>query len=125
MNASQVTVAAVAVPSHVTTSFVYQARRLSKRDTGLNMPYDFDTIKTCTWWYDNHHSLTCKVRDWMFGISPEDFSRWNPSITLDCGNWEELSYCVVDVESERSPIITSSTSSARPTTSTKKPELLG
>lgn len=70
------------------------------RDVEPNMQYDLNTIKTCTWWYDNNEGKSCQVvRDWMFAISPEDFTRWNPSVTLDCGNWQELSYCI-EVEGE-------------------------
>ncbi|KAL2126600.1 hypothetical protein VTI74DRAFT_565 [Chaetomium olivicolor] len=104
---------------------------LSKRDNEPIMQWDFKTIKTCTSWYDNNEGLTCKeVRDLMFDISPEDFSRWDPSITLDYENWRPLAYCV-GVKSEQRTVTTSSASSslaAKPTatpTLRRKPELLG
>ncbi|KAL0935439.1 CFEM domain protein [Colletotrichum truncatum] len=66
---------------------------LTKRERAPKIPYDFNTIKTCTWWYDNHEGFSCKeIRDCRFGISPEDSTRRNPSVTPDCGNWQELSY---------------------------------
>ncbi|KAG7284435.1 hypothetical protein NEMBOFW57_010808 [Staphylotrichum longicolle] len=72
-----------------------QAHQLDKRGDQPAMQWDLNTIGTCSCWYDNYEGLTCKeVRDWKFAISPADFSRWNPSITLDCGNWQALSYCV-------------------------------
>ena len=98
------------------------------------MQWDFNTISTCTEWYDNYEGLSCKeVRDWRFAIRPEDFSRWNPSITLGCGNWKELAYCV-GVDSERTSSSTSRpaqrtmstwTGSSTTPTPTNKPELLG
>ncbi|KAM0332071.1 hypothetical protein ACHAQA_002340 [Verticillium albo-atrum] len=59
-----------------------------------------DTIKDCSFWYDNMEGESCKeVRD-VLGIKPQDFARWNPSVTVDCGNWEdEKSYCI-EVRSE-------------------------
>jgi hypothetical protein len=45
--------------------------------------YHLDTISTCTGWYDNSGDYSCvEVRD-ILGISPANFTRWNPSITLD------------------------------------------
>ena len=111
---------------------VQKAHHLSERDNVPNMPYPLDTIKTCNYWYDNNEGLTCmEARDWMYAISPEDFSRWNPSITLDCGNWKELSYCVRVEGEEGKPRTTTSTppttsrTSTATSTSTRKPELLG
>lgn len=74
------------------------------------MEWDPKTIADCTWWWDNYdRQWSCtEVRDVEYRISPDDFHRWNPSITVDCGNWNlTQSYCVV-VESERKP--TTSTS---------------
>lgn len=82
-----------------------------------NLEYDKNTIQGCTWWYDNGWGLTCKqVRDEMYAIPPDVFSRWNPSITLDCDNWKELSYCV-QVKSEQTTTKTSSSTSTTTTTS--------
>ncbi len=103
---------------------------VSKRGSKSIMQWDFNTISTCTEWYDNYEGLSCKeVRDWRYAISPEDFLRWNPSITLDCGNWRELAYCV-DVESERTSSSTASSTLRTTSTTvapipTRKPELLG
>lgn len=111
-------------------SVVQQLHYLSKRGTTPGGRYALDTIKTCSEWYDNYFGRSCEdVRDWMFAVSPEDFSRWNPSVTIDCGNWQELSYCV-RVKSEEKPRSTSSSSTVKPTpTSTEtiatpKPTLL-
>ncbi|KDN69707.1 putative CFEM domain-containing protein [Colletotrichum sublineola] len=105
----------LALAHNAVASMVGQRHYLAKRGTEPNMPYDFNTIKTCTGWYDNYEGFTCEdIRDWRYAISPEDFTRWNPSITLDCGNWQELSYCV----QVRSEMTTVSSSSALATSTT-------
>jgi len=126
-----VCIGAVTIPCQVMASNTQHAHLLYKRGDQPAGQWDLNTIVTCTFWYDNYEGLTCKeVRDWMFAISPAGFSRWNPSITLDCGNWQALSYCV-EVKSERTSSRASPTSSATSTTSntaptaTRKPELLG
>ncbi|KAJ4416954.1 hypothetical protein N0V85_002071 [Neurospora sp. IMI 360204] len=47
-------------------------------------------------WYDNVDGLTCEyVRDIVFEIPPELFTEWNPSVGVDCSNWQTyMSYCV-------------------------------
>ncbi|KAI0446178.1 WSC-domain-containing protein [Xylaria telfairii] len=109
----------------ITASSISNMQHLSKRDAEPNLQWDYNTISTCSRWHDNDFTFTCKeVRDIMFAISPENFSRWNPSITLDCGNWQMLSYCVV-VRDEQTPPSSTSTSSTPTPTPTAKPELLG
>jgi hypothetical protein len=82
---------------------------------------DPNTIKNCTVWFDNSGDHTCKeVRD-VLAIKPETFTRWNPSITLDCGNWRlYTSYCTW-VDSENPTVSSSSTivSTTTPTPSAK------
>ncbi|CAO2650697.1 Nn.00g019890.m01.CDS01 [Neocucurbitaria sp. VM-36] len=86
-----------------------------------NYRSDVNTVKNCTIWYDNSGDDSCKdIRD-SLGIKPETFTRWNPSITLDCGNWQlYTSYCTW-VESEQPTISSSATtaSSTTPTPTTK------
>jgi hypothetical protein len=100
-------------------------------DTVPNMEYDPQTIRTCTWWYDNWEGQTCEaIRDWRYGISAADFTRWNPSVGSDCSNWQSLSYCVrVGSLSMSSSISTSSTksmgSSSPSATPTSRPILTG
>ncbi|KAF6811016.1 CFEM domain-containing protein, partial [Colletotrichum plurivorum] len=90
-----------------------QTRQRAQHAVRLN------TIKTCTFWYDNYEGFSCKeIRDWRYAISPEDFSRWNPSVTLDCGNWQELSYCI-QVRREMKPVTSSEAST---TSTTEVPE---
>jgi hypothetical protein len=33
-----------------------------------------------------------------FGITPEEFHKWNPSVGLDCKPWDYQSYCIVTLE---------------------------
>ncbi len=122
---------AATIPRHVVATNAQTSHRLYNRGVQPIMQWDCNTISTCTYWYNNFEGLTCKeVRDWMYAISPADFSRWNPSITLDCGNWQALAYCV-EVQSEQTSSIPSSTASATSRTSTttpaatRRPELLG
>ncbi|KAK6224475.1 CFEM domain protein [Colletotrichum tabaci] len=75
-----------------------------------------NTIKSCSYWYDNYEGESCVVvRDYMFAISPETFSRWNPSVGLDCSGWEDwTSYCI-QVASEEPPKTTTTTASTTTT----------
>ena len=53
------------------------------------LSYDIHTIKDCSYWYDNYGKRTCEsIRD-AWGVSPEDFARWKPSLTVDCKGWGE------------------------------------
>ena len=86
-----------------------------------NYRADVNTIKNCTIWYDNSGDYSCKdIRD-SLAIKPETFTRWNPSITLDCDNWQlYTSYCTW-VDSEAPPLSSSTTiiTSTTPTPSAK------
>lgn len=78
------------------------------------LQYDPETISPCVEWENNAHNLVCEeVRDY-WNITPEEFSRWNPSVGLDCTPWIAASYCVVPLE--RLPEV--STTSDPPPTST-------
>lgn len=57
--------------------------------------YDSDAITPCTLWYNNLGRDLCEHNRFMFGISPEDFHKWNLSVGLDCKPWNVKSYCVV------------------------------
>ncbi|KAL5345048.1 hypothetical protein ACLOAV_010001 [Pseudogymnoascus australis] len=72
-------------------------------------------------WYDNSGDSSCKdIRD-SLGVKPETFTRWNPSITLDCGNWQiYTSYCTW-VESESPTTSTTTNTSTTSPTPTAKP----
>ncbi|KAG4411371.1 hypothetical protein IFR04_015494 [Cadophora malorum] len=95
---------------------------LSSRALAQTYRYHLDTISTCTSWYDNSGDYGCtEIRD-ALGISPANFTRWNPSISLDCEGWElYTSYCSwVDSEFPI-PSTTSTTTSSTAPTPTAKP----
>lgn len=90
-------------------------------DSQPQMQYDPKTISTCTWWYDNYRGDTCQaIRDWTYAISPEDFTRWNPSVGLDCSNWQQLSYCV-QAPGQSTSTSSSSVSSTIASSTTRSP----
>ncbi|KAJ6788243.1 hypothetical protein PWT90_10854 [Aphanocladium album] len=74
------------------------------------LPYDVRTIQGCSFWYDSQGDRTCEsVRD-SWSVSPEDFARWNPSLSVDCKGWAvHQSYCVgveAELASQRSSMAT-------------------
>jgi hypothetical protein len=88
--------------------------RVVRAGTWPTLQFDPDTISPCIMWEDNADDLVCEeVRDYWH-ITPEDFSRWNPSVGLDCKPWGFQSYCVVP--RARLPTTTSSSSEAPETT---------
>lgn len=89
------------------------------------LDYDPNTVDSCVEWYNNGMEETCEyVRDY-FGITPEQFSSWNPSIGLDCKPWKFQSYCIVTRERNEeysrthAPTTTSATTSTTETSTTK------
>ncbi|KAI1110525.1 hypothetical protein F5Y14DRAFT_454957 [Nemania sp. NC0429] len=83
------------------------------------LQWDPDTISTCIEWFNNGGSDTC-VSVWkLFGITPQDFHTWNPSVGLDCKPWNYQSYCVLT--KERLASHTPTTTTASPTTTKASP----
>ncbi|KAJ4147090.1 hypothetical protein LMH87_001638 [Akanthomyces muscarius] len=89
------------------------------------LSWDPNTIKDCTYWYDNTGSRTCDSIRNSWNISPETFSRWNPSVGTNCEGWRFQSYCVrvKAEETTSSPTPTSTTSSTSSTTTETAPPL--
>ncbi|PGH27223.1 hypothetical protein AJ80_01180 [Polytolypa hystricis UAMH7299] len=70
-------------------------RAKSRRDETPQFEYDPDTSPYCSWWWDNDGSLLCEDIPSLWGITLEDFLRWNPSVTESCDNYlADHSYCV-------------------------------
>ncbi|KAK2024010.1 hypothetical protein LX32DRAFT_731725 [Colletotrichum zoysiae] len=71
------------------------ARKANCTNTPL-LPYDPETTSDCADWFNNEDDRTCEwVRDY-FRATPEEFSRWNPSVGLDCQPWYNWnSYCII------------------------------
>ncbi|KAJ3480465.1 hypothetical protein NLG97_g8063 [Lecanicillium saksenae] len=86
---------------------------------------DPKTIKECSFWYDNTGDRTCESIRNAWKILPETFSRWNPSIGLNCEGWRFQSYCVrvKAEETTSSPTSTSTTSSTSSTTTETAPPI--
>lgn len=81
---------------------------------------DPETIDTCIDWFNNADASTsCEdVRD-LFGISPDLFHKWNPSVSVDCEPWlYPLSYCVSTSDRPPPPGVTTTATTAASTTST-------
>ncbi|KAH7383554.1 hypothetical protein BKA64DRAFT_760328 [Cadophora sp. MPI-SDFR-AT-0126] len=94
---------------------------LSSRAVAQTYRYHLDTISTCSSWYDNSGDYGCtEIRDTL-GISPANFTRWNPSISLDCEGWElYTSYCSwVESEFPIPSTTTTKTSTTAPTATAK------
>ncbi|GBF66700.1 LysM domain-containing protein [Trichophyton mentagrophytes] len=69
--------------------------RYRRRDSAPANPYDKDTTKYCTWWLDYNEELPCDQVLKANSITLEEFRRWNPSITGNCGGMTVgKSYCV-------------------------------
>ncbi|KFG84796.1 WSC domain protein [Metarhizium anisopliae] len=68
---------------------------------GTRLPqlqWDPDTVPDCIEWENNIGENTCEyIRD-FYTITPEQFSKWNPSVGLDCKPWNIQSYCIVTQE---------------------------
>ncbi|KAH7317091.1 WSC domain-containing protein [Stachybotrys elegans] len=97
-------VALVSVPRAVCTS------------TSPSLQFDPDTISPCVMWEDNANDLVCEDVRENWGITPEEFSEWNPSVGLDCKPWRIQSYCVVPLK--RLPVTTTSSQTSKTTTTT-------
>ena len=83
---------------------------------------DPNTIKSCIYYYDNRGGQKCETVRKNYGISPENFHRWNPSISVTCEGWTYQSYCVAVNEEQGSlsvPPVTSTTASSTTTSRTR------
>jgi hypothetical protein len=68
--------------------------------------------------YNNGDDESCESVRKLFGITPEVFHEWNPSVNLDCTPWNFQSYCIVTQEKldQTKPTTSSSTTSIATTT---------
>ncbi|KAH6857506.1 WSC domain-containing protein [Alternaria alternata] len=82
------------------TAFIVLAElvRLVVSERRPNLQWDPETAKDCVEWFDGGWDLSCEETRKMFGISPELFHKWNPSVGLDCKPWNFQSYCVLTQE---------------------------
>lgn len=108
--------------------------QLTSLVAGTRLPeleWDPDTVADCIEWENNVGEYTCEyIRD-LFKITPEQFSKWNPSVGLDCKPWDVQSYCIVtqermnEFERTHTPSPTSTTSMTSTTTTTASTSTLG
>ena len=87
-----------------------------------NFPFDPETSAWCTWWYDNDGSTPCEEIPMYWGITDEQWKRWNPSLGESCDNFlPDRSYCV-DASDEPDPEPpTTTTTELGPTPTTSLP----
>lgn len=83
------------------------------------LQWDPETAEDCVEWYNNGDDETCEYVRNYFGITPEEFTKWNPSVGLDCQPWEYQSYCIVTLGriNDTAPTTTSSKVTSTTTTS--------
>ncbi|KAK9439750.1 LysM domain-containing protein [Metarhizium brunneum] len=94
-----------------------QQAGLLARASSPRFPFDENTSQYCTFWYENDGSMPCTEALDLFSVSLEDFVRWNPSVTSTCDNFlESRSFCM---EASGEPVITTTSTSTEPTTTTK------
>ncbi|KAI1747118.1 LysM domain-containing protein [Xylaria castorea] len=91
--------------------------RLTSRSDTPKYPYDPNTSEYCSYWVDiTSASTKCTSLPGQWGISLEDFLRWNPSLAPDCGALTvQYSYCV-ETYGEPSPTDGGPGSTPSPTT---------
>ena len=80
------------------------------------LQWDPATVDDCAGWYDNGGDSTCEYIRKIFGISPEEFHSWNPSVGLDCKPWDIQSYCIIT--QSKLDLLPSTTSSTKISTTT-------
>ncbi|RYP66169.1 hypothetical protein DL771_007945 [Monosporascus sp. 5C6A] len=96
--------------------FVAFARQTSC--TGYpTLQWDSGTAQDCIEWYNNSEIESCEAVRKYFGVTPEEFHKWNPSVSLDCEPWQYQSYCIATLE-KLNNTVTTTTSSSTITTST-------
>lgn len=94
---------------------------LARQVTSTGYPtlqWDPDTAKDCVEWYNNSENESCDAVRAYFGITPEEFHKWNPSVGLDCKPWDYQSYCIVTLDKLNNNTVTTTTTSSSSTTAT-------
>ncbi|GAB1317042.1 WSC domain-containing protein [Madurella fahalii] len=89
------------------------------------LQWDSETAPDCVEWYNNYEGESCEYVRNYFGITPEEFHKWNPSVSLDCEPWRWQSYCIVTLErlENTNKTKTISTTAAPSTTTSSAPTL--
>ncbi|KAK4137749.1 hypothetical protein BT67DRAFT_438990 [Trichocladium antarcticum] len=94
------------------------ARQASCTDYPL-LPHDPETTSDCADWFNNEDNRPCEWVRGYFKATPEEFSRWNPSVGLDCTPWYNWnSYCVITWTKINETMTTTTTTTTTSATST-------
>jgi hypothetical protein len=83
------------------TSALLTFTALTRHVLTQRLQYDERTTKDCIEWADIRDSSvdTCESTLRYWGLEPERFHAWNPSVGLDCTPWfNQSSYCVLTNE---------------------------
>jgi hypothetical protein len=83
------------------TTIILSLMVLARQVTASRNPelqWDPETAEDCVEWYNNSKGESCEYVRSYFGITPEQFHKWNPSLSLDCEPWDYQSYCIVTLE---------------------------
>ncbi|KFZ11619.1 hypothetical protein V501_04668 [Pseudogymnoascus sp. VKM F-4519 (FW-2642)] len=90
------TIALACVGVELVASIAVKAPGNTARDASPSFPYDPNTTRYCTDWWDTLGLFSCQELVDIYSLNIADFVRWNPSITAACGNFIESghSYCV-------------------------------
>ncbi|KAF2809810.1 uncharacterized protein BDZ99DRAFT_499086 [Mytilinidion resinicola] len=107
------------------TSIVLSLVAIARHVASTRLPeYQWDPASAadCVEWENiDDDSQSCEGVRAYYGITPEEFHKWNPSVGLDCKPWWiHTSYCIVTQErlDNRPNTTTSSSTTATPTSST-------
>jgi hypothetical protein len=80
------------------------------------LQWDPDTVADCVGWYDNAETFSCEDIRKLYGITPEEFHSWIPSVGLDCEPWSFQSYCIITQEKIDALPNTTTSATITPTT---------
>ncbi|KAI1439859.1 hypothetical protein F5Y02DRAFT_404538 [Annulohypoxylon stygium] len=97
----------------ITSFFLLVALQRACGTPNPTLQWDPETAKDCIEWYNNSDGDTCEHVRSLFGITPEEFHKWNPSVGLDCKPWNYQSYCIVTMTKINSTTTTTSSSSTK------------
>ncbi|KAK2780797.1 hypothetical protein FQN52_002058 [Onygenales sp. PD_12] len=100
------------------TSLLISSLRFCAGGPTPQLQFDPDTIASCVEWYDNTGEMGCEDTRDYYSITPEQFTEWNPSVSLACEPWNWQSYCIVTQERLDNSTTTTTTTTSKPTSTT-------
>ncbi|KAK8146894.1 hypothetical protein G3M48_002469 [Beauveria asiatica] len=110
LRATALPLAAILLSSAGVVAHPPRGQTVEARDGVPGLPFHTGTTPYCSFWYDNDGSMTCEDVIIAFGLSMDQFGKWNPSVTSDCENFlKGHSYCM---ETKDEPIMSTTTTSS-------------